>query len=180
MWATISIPTSTPRISKIEPPLQREHDFSKNRLSKLCTFLIPFGCQLASIFPPQIHQNPFKNRFQEASIFSLILALIFVRFGLHLGAQVGAMLASFSSKMGRPCGTPPPLLLGLSYFPIVSPFSPPLGPIWARFGRVWTSILEVWGLYVGGFWLRFGSHVLCDIGTFLIVIFYSKQLHRST
>ena len=63
------LPASTPRISKIEPPLQREHDFSKNRLSKLCTFLIPFGCQLASIFPPKMHQNPSKNRFQKASIF---------------------------------------------------------------------------------------------------------------
>ena len=49
--------TSTPRTSKIEPPLQREHDFSKNRFSMLCTFLSPFGCQLASILPPKIHKK---------------------------------------------------------------------------------------------------------------------------
>ena len=61
--------TLIPRILKIVPPLQREHDFSKNRLSKLFTFLTPFGCQLASIFPPKMHQNPSKNRFQKASIF---------------------------------------------------------------------------------------------------------------
>ena len=156
----------TPRISKIEPPLQREHDFSKNRVSKLCTFLIRFGCQLASIFLPQINPNPFKNRFQEASMVSLILASIFVRFGLHLGAQVGAMLASFSFKMGRPCGTPPPFLLGLSYFSIWGPSWPHLGAVWARFWKVWASILEVFDLHFGGFWSRFGSHVLYNFGTF--------------
>ena len=143
--------TLTPRISKIEPPLQREHDFSKNRLSKLCTFLIPFGCQLASIFPPKIHQNPFKNRFQEASICSLILASIFVRFGLHLGAQVGAMLASFSSKMGRPCGTPPPFLLGLSYFPIFLRFHPLLAPFGLDFGRFGPRFWRSGGFMLGGF-----------------------------
>ena len=47
------LPTSTPRTWKIEPPLQREHDFSKNRLSKLTSILIDFWYQLASIFVPK-------------------------------------------------------------------------------------------------------------------------------
>ena len=85
------LPTSTPRISKIEPPLQREHDFSKNRLSKLCTFLIPFGCQLASIFPPKMHQNPFKNRFQKASIFLI-----------DFGIDLLSILAPFWKPTWRP------------------------------------------------------------------------------
>ena len=38
-----------------------------------------FGCQLASIFLPKIHQNPFKNRSQDASLFRLIFAWIFRR-----------------------------------------------------------------------------------------------------
>ena len=42
----------------------------------------------------------------------------------------------------------------------------PLGSIWARFGRVWASILEVFGLHFGGFWSRFASHVACNFGTF--------------
>ena len=54
---------------------------------------------------------------------------------LHLGTQVGAMLATFSSKMRGPCGTPPLFLLGPCSFSFGGPSWPPLGAFWARFWR---------------------------------------------
>ena len=42
----------------------------------------------------------------------------------------------------------PSFLLGLCSFSMFLPSWPPLGAIWARFGKVWGSILE-------GFWARF-------------------------
>ena len=84
-----SLSTLTPRISKIEPPLQREHDFSKNYLSKLCTFLLPFGSQLASIFLPKMHQNPSKIDFKMYPFFRSVLASFLNRFWFHFGSQLG-------------------------------------------------------------------------------------------
>ena len=40
---------------------------------------MPFQCQLASIFPPKIHQNRIKNRSWRASIFWSMLTSIFRR-----------------------------------------------------------------------------------------------------
>ncbi|MEC8306122.1 MAG: hypothetical protein VX034_15465, partial [Planctomycetota bacterium] len=58
-----------------------------------------FWCQHASILPPKIHQNPSKNRFQDASFFRSIFASIFLRFCFDFGGQLGAMLATFSLKI---------------------------------------------------------------------------------
>ena len=128
--------------------------------------MIFFWCQLASIFLSQIVQNLFKNRFQKASIFWSILASIFAPFWLHLGIQLGAMLTTFSLKTGGLNLKLPSFLLDLCYFSIWGPSWPPLGTIWARFWRVWVSILEVFGVHFGGFWSRFGCHVACNFGTF--------------
>ena len=64
------------------------------------------------------------------------------------------MLATFSLKMERRCGTPPSFLLGLCSFSVFWASWPPLGAIWARFGKVWGSILEG---YWGRFWKLLGS-----------------------
>ena len=106
----------------------------------------------------------------EASIF----ASIFSPFWLHLGTQVGAMLATFSFKMGQWGGTPPPFLLGLCYFSIFWSPWPPLDPFWARFWRVRASILEVFGVHFGGFW----CHVACNFGIFLSCSFLKLPLVR--
>ena len=53
--------------------------FPKNRSSKLASIFARFWCQHASIFGPNIHQNPSKNRFQDASLFRSIFASIFRR-----------------------------------------------------------------------------------------------------
>ena len=96
------LPTWTPRTQKIKPPLQGEHDFLKNRFSQVASIFDRFGCQHGSIFLPKILQNPPENRSQDASNFWSILASIFSRFLFNLGGQLGAMLATFSSKMGGP------------------------------------------------------------------------------
>ena len=47
--------TSTLGPSRIKPPLQREHDFSKNRFSQFVSIFLWFWCQHACIFLPKIH-----------------------------------------------------------------------------------------------------------------------------
>ena len=66
--------------------------FQKIILRSWHRFLMPSGCQLGSIFPFKIQQNPIKIKSQEAFKKLLILASIFYRFGLCFGNQVGAML----------------------------------------------------------------------------------------
>ena len=87
------LPTSTPRTSRIKPPLQREHDLSKNRFSQFGSIFHRFWCQHASIFALKINQNRFKHRSWKASIFWSIFASIFYRFSFDLGGQLGAILA---------------------------------------------------------------------------------------
>ena len=53
------------------------------------------------------------------------------------------MLATFSLKMVRSNLKPPSFLLGLCHFSICLLSWPCLGAIWARFGKGWGSILEV-------------------------------------
>ena len=146
------LPTSTPRTSKIKPPLQREHDFSKNRYSHFASIFHRFWCQHASIFGPKIHQNPSKNRSQNASIFRSILASVFYWFLLDFRSQLGAMLGTISLKMGGACGVLASSLLGLCSLSVFWPSWPPLGAIWARFWEVLGSIWEGFGLEFGSFW----------------------------
>ena len=140
--------------------LTSKGDFSKIRSSKLASIFVRFWCQHASILPPKIHQNPSKNRFQDASFFRSIFASIFLRFCFDLGGQLGAMLATFSLKIRRPNLTPGSFMLGLSFFSVFGASWPPLGALWARFGKVRASILEVFGahfLHIFQFFLISGS-----------------------
>ena len=41
--------------SRIKPPLQREHDLSKNRISQFVLIFLWFWCQHAFMFLPKIH-----------------------------------------------------------------------------------------------------------------------------
>ena len=79
--------------SLLDPPNPIWHQ----RASSKCVFscflrnrcLIPFWCQLGSILVPKIHQNPRKNRFQEASKKCPFSGSIFCPSWLHFGTQVG-------------------------------------------------------------------------------------------
>ena len=112
----------------------------KSAFRKSHRILIDLGANMASFWLPktfQIHSkiNPKMHQF---------FASIFFVFWLHIGTQVGAMLATFSSRIKwGPCG-PPLFLLGLRYFSIYSSWIP-LGPIRARFWMVWASILRLLG-----------------------------------
>ena len=74
---------------------------------------------------------------------------------LDFGSQLGAMLATFSLKMGGSNLEPPSFLFGLRSFSVFWPSWPPLGAIWARFLGGWGSILGGFGLYFGRFWALF-------------------------
>ena len=95
------LPTSTPRISKIEPPLQREHDFSKNRFSQEASIFDRFWCQLGSILGSKIHQNPRKNRFQDASKKWKIFRSFFFACWRHFSPEV------LPTWLPRPLSWPP-------------------------------------------------------------------------
>ena len=149
------LPTSTPGTSRIKPPLQREHDLSKNRFSQFVSIFLWFWCQHAFMFLPKIQWKCIKIATWKASFFWLIFASFFYRFWLDFGSQLGAMLATFSLKMGGPCGMLPSFWLGLCYFSIWGPSWPPLGAIWPRFWRVWGSILQVFGAHALIFIIKF-------------------------
>ena len=105
---------------------------------------MPFQCQSASTFPPKIHPNLFKNRSWKASIFRSLCASIFYRFWLDFGSQLGAMLATFSSKMVRPCGTLPPF-----FFDSPSILEANLEPCWPHFLPKWGKSVVLPPFFVG-------------------------------
>ena len=59
-----------PQNHKNQPPHQREHDFSKNRFSKLCTLGTPIWVPTSLIFPSRIHQN--RRKYQLSFLQKLI------------------------------------------------------------------------------------------------------------
>ena len=141
--------------------------FSKNRSSKLASIFVRFWCQHASILPPKIHQNPSKNRFQDASFFRSIFASIFLRFCFDFGSQLGAMLATFSLKTRRRGTSRGWFMLGLSSFSVFGASWPPLGALWARFGRVRASILEVFGAHFLHNFQVFCTHFFSNLSPML-------------
>ena len=140
-------PTSGPEISKIEPPLQREHDFSKNRFSQLASIFNRFWCQLGSILPSKIHQNPPKNRSQDASNFWSIFASIFLHFGSILGPKLGPCWPHFRAEWGAGVYAAPVVVGSMFFFDLLVV----LDPSWPDLG----SILDGLGLHFGGFWAPF-------------------------
>ena len=141
--------------------------FSKNRSSKLASIFGRVWCQHASIFPPKIHQNPSKNRSQDASFFRSIFGSIFLRFCFDFGGQLGAMLATFSLKTRRRGTSRGWFMLGLSSFSVFWASWPPLGALWARFGRVRASILEVFGAHFLHNFQGLGSHFFSNLSPVL-------------
>ena len=85
--------TSTPRTWWIQPPLQREHDLSKNRFSQFVSIFHWFWCHHAFVFLPKIHLKCIKLRLGRHQFFHWFLHRIFYRCSVDLGGQLGAMLA---------------------------------------------------------------------------------------
>ena len=102
--------------------------------------------------------NQIRAKFEEKmrSTWEAISASIFYRFLLDLGSQLGAMLATFSSKCVQLFPSAPRLLLGLCSFSLFWASWPPLGAIWAPFWEGWGLILRGFELYFGSFWRQFG------------------------
>ena len=147
--------------------LRKNKVFSKNRSSKLGSIFDRFWCQHGSTFLPKIHQNPSKNQSQDASFFRSIFAWIFLRFWLDFGGQLGAMLANFSLKTRRRGTSRGWFMLGLSSFSVFGASWPPLGALWARFGRVRASILEVFGAHFPLNFQVFGFHFFSKLSPML-------------
>ena len=161
--------------SNFNPPNLQNHCFfpwktmffSKNRPSKLASIFDRFWCQYASIFLPKIHQHPSKNRSQDASIFRSIFASIFLRFCFDFGGQLGAMLATFSLKIQHRYLTHGCFMLDLSFFSVFWASWPHLGALWARFGRVRVSILEVFGAHFLHNFQIFCTHFFSNLSPML-------------
>ena len=115
-----------------------------------------FWCQLGSIFLPQIHQNPKKNRSQDASNFGSIFRQILHRCWLDFRSQLGAMLATFSAQ--EPCKTglntrpkrprPPRASKTSKMSPKIRWGTPP--------GLVFGANMGALGPFWRGFWTIFG------------------------
>ena len=109
------------------------------------------------IFLPKIIQNPSKNRSQDASIFRSIFASIFLRYCfrfLHRYLREGWFM------------------LGLSSFSVFWASWPPLGALWARFGKVRASILEVFGAQFLHNFQVVGSHFFSNLSPVLKHLLY--------
>ena len=160
------LPTSTPWTLKITVFPEENEVFKNSRFEVDIDFwsiLVPTCIH----FPFRIHQNPSKNRSQDASLFRSIFVSIFLRFSFDFGGQLGAMLATFSLKIRRGYLTEGWFLLGLSSFSIFWASWPPLGALWARFGRVRASILEVFGAHFLHIFQGFGSHFFSNLSPVL-------------
>ena len=160
------LPTWTPRTQKIKPPLQGEHDFSKNRFSQVASIFDRFGCQHGFIFASKILPTPPKNRSQDASNFWSIFASMFFHFGYILGPNLEPCWPHFLLKWGNAVGRRPSFCCVYVIFRF---FGRP-GPLLARFrldfGGFGPPFWRFFGVHFGGFWSRFGSHVACIFNTF--------------
>ena len=107
--------------------------------------------QHASTFAPKAHQNRFKNWSWKASIFWSIFASIFKWFWLDFGSPIGAMLATFSVKMGVRCAVFLSFCLGRCSYSSFEPSWPPL----AKNVTCRPSILKGCGLDFRMFWAPF-------------------------
>ena len=152
------LPTSTPRTSRIKPPLQREHDLSKNRFSHFALIFHQFWCQHASIFVPKIHQNRFKNQSWKALVFDRFLHLLFIEFCSIWEANLEPTWPHFPSKRGECAKFYSPFCWVDVTFQLFGRPGSLLAPIgldfkrlWARFWKVWGSILEASGDYLATF-----------------------------
>ena len=72
--------------------------------------------------------------------------MVFYRFGLDFGGDLGAMLATFSFNMRIGCGVLPSFLLGLCSFSFVGRTGPLLAPFGLDLGGR-GSILQVFGAH---------------------------------
>ena len=120
--------------------------FSKKRSSKLASMFDRFWCKHASIFLPKIHQNPSKNRSQDASIFRSIFALIFLRFWRPTLSHVGHFFAQNTAALFKGRGVYVGSIFFFGFWGVLAPSWRPLGSIW-----------EGSGLHFGGFWYPFSS-----------------------
>ena len=155
-----------PEPKKSSPRCRESTIFQKIAFRKWHRFLIDLGANMAPFWLPKSSQILPKIDPKMHQIFDRFLHRFFLHFGSILGPKLGPRWPHFPLTWGNAVGRRPPFLLGLCYFLVFWSSWPPLGPISARFWRVWASILEVFGLHFGGFWSRFGSHVACNFGTF--------------
>ena len=89
------------------------------------------------------------------------------RFCFDLGSQLGALLITFSLKIRQRYLREGWFMLGLSSFSVFWPSWPPLGALWARFGRVRASILEVFGTHFLHNFQSLGSHFFSNLSPVL-------------
>ena len=96
-----------------------------------------------------------------------MFASIFLRFCFDFGGQLGAMLATFSLKIRQRYSREGWFMLGLSSFSVFGASWPPLGALWARFGRVRASILEVFGAHFLNNFQAFCTHFFSNLSPML-------------
>ena len=118
-------------------------DFGAN----LVPFSLPKSTKILPKTDPKMHQ-----------IFDRFLH----RFWLHLGTQLGAMLATFSEKRGAGEKCSPLPCWVFVIFRFFGRHGPLLAQFGLDFGRVWASILEVFGPNLALCWARLAQELAHD------------------
>ena len=129
--------------------------FSKNCLSKLRmifdTILVPTWLHFASPNPPK----SFQKSIPRCTHFLIDFCIDFVRFWLHLGAQVEAMLATFSAKNGGSVACSRPFCCDGVFSPLFGPpghlMDPSWGPFWQVFGFILAQFWRTSWPFLGSF-----------------------------
>ena len=115
--------------------------------------LVPTCLHFPSPNPPKSLQKPIL----KGIVFLIDFGIVFFRFLLDLGGQLGAMLATCSLKMGRADLREPIFLLGLCYFSIFGRRTPGIPHRGAPRTR--------WGTLPGfGCWVMFSLLFGCSLG----------------
>ena len=118
--------------------------------------------------PYETRQNCTETRSWKSLSFESILALVFHWFLFDFACQLGAMLATFSSKCGRLFPSAPRLLLGLCSFSffwpssLLAPFGLDLGGLGLGTGRCWPRFCK----FLATVWAYDSSWKTCSFDPF--------------
>ena len=105
--------------------------------------LVPTWLDFGTQNPPKSTQRSIPRGIKKLMHFCIDFQLIFDRFWRPTWSHVGHFFAQNTAT----ANAPRVFLLGPSFFSVFGASWPPLGALWARFGRVRASILEVFGAH---------------------------------
>ena len=134
-------------------------------------FLVPTCLHFRSKNPPKSLQKSILEGISFLIDFCIDFISVFARFGRPTWRHSGRFFFQNGGTLWRA----PLFFLGSMFFfgflAVPTSIARKMSRAVLGLGRFWASILEVFGIHFGGFWLRFGCHVACNLNIFKAVFF---------